>query len=846
MLTVTGPGGVGKSRLVKEAIRRQAPLFSEALWLPLDDLRNTSQAVARLASALDLAPSPQQDAVALLCANTKLRRMVLVLDNAENVEGLPRLAERLLGAVPGLKICATSRVRLGVRGEWLLPLSGLALPAVRGPASEQLDADAARLFIAAAAAVRPDFDPSTRAHDIVRLVRAVDGLPLAILLAANWVRMLPVERIVAELERSLDVLDAQEEGEERPEHRSVRATFEQSWRLLTAAERPALESLSVFIGTFALAAARDVADAPWPLFAGLADKSLLQMLDSGRCSLHPLIRQFAGERLDALSRRGAIARHAAWFHRFLADVERDYQSRGPKALDAIDVDLENCRAAWRWAVSEAANDALATSATTLFRYFEIRGRALEGLELLGEATAVIGSKTTTACAASVVSAIAHLQYRVYRNDDAIATARRALKLARAAGNRVARLRSMNVLGLCYWQAGRHAEAKRFLDHLSGEHRAQLRRDPAAHRFAAAHRQPLGRHAGQLEGRRGCDHRAIAAGPRAHPPQVSERLPRDPSVPPRHAAAESLIGERRLRFAAPIMAHRFFIVDVFAERRYAGNPLAVVVGANDLPAETMRQIAAETNYSETTFVTSAPEDDGGYRVRIFTPAREIAFAGHPILGTAWVVRHRVAPEASGPVRLLLAVGPVQVTFESSADNEEVAWFLAPPMSLGATCPRESIAAAVGLSPEDIDSSVPVQQVSAGSTSAMIVPLCSLDALRRSRLDLAAFAPLQAEGFPPLVYLFCRETHHAGNDLCARFFFDAHGAREDPATGNGAAFLGAYLLEHRLLPGSDLSLRIEQGYEIRRRSLVMLRARWVERSREVSVGGKVIPTVDGQLL
>ena len=134
--------------------------------------------------------------------------MVLVFDNAENVEGLPRLAERLLDAVPGLKICATSRVRLGVRGEWLLPLSGLELPAARGPDSEQLGADAARLFVAAAAAVRPDFDPSLHAHDIVRLVRAVDGLPLAILLAANWVRLLPVARIVAELERSLDVLEA--------------------------------------------------------------------------------------------------------------------------------------------------------------------------------------------------------------------------------------------------------------------------------------------------------------------------------------------------------------------------------------------------------------------------------------------------------------------------------------------------------------------------------------------------------------------------------------------------------------------------------------------------------------
>ncbi len=294
-----------------------------------------------------------------------------------------------------------------------------------------------------------------------------------------------------------------------------------------------------------------------------------------------------------------------------------------------------------------------------------------------------------------------------------------------------------------------------------------------------------------------------------------------------------------------MTRHFYTVDVFAERPYTGNPLAVVVGAEAPSGETMQQIAAETNYSETTFVNSEPEDDGGYRVRIFTPAREIAFAGHPILGTAWVIRKYLAPGGFGPVRLNLAVGQVPVTFERSIEGGEVVWFLAPPVSLGAICARDPIAAALGVSPEDIESGSPVQQVSA-STSAMIVPLRSLDALRRCRLDLDAYAALAAQGFPPLVYLFCRQTHYPRNDLCARFFFEAHGVREDPATGNGAAFLGAYLLEHRLFGGSDLSLRIEQGYEVRRPSLVMLRARTVEGSREVSVGGHVVPTMQGELL
>lgn len=291
-----------------------------------------------------------------------------------------------------------------------------------------------------------------------------------------------------------------------------------------------------------------------------------------------------------------------------------------------------------------------------------------------------------------------------------------------------------------------------------------------------------------------------------------------------------------------MGHRFFIVDVFAERPYAGNPLAVVVGHEGLSDETMQRIAAETNYSETTFVAPAPERDGGYRVRLFTPAREIAFAGHPILGTAWVIRHYL--EASAPVRLNLSVGQVPVTFESKEESE-VAWFAAPPVTLGRTCDVDAMAAALGLSPQDIATGAPIRQCSSG-TAAMIVPLASLDALRRSRFDLAAYARLAAEGFPPLVYLFCRETRDRANDLSARFFFEAHGVREDPATGNGAAFLGAYLLEHRILPGAELSLRIEQGHEVRRPSVVMLRARTRGGAREIQVGGQVAPVVQGELI
>ena len=237
-----------------------------------------------------------------------------------------------------------------------------------------------------------------------------------------------------------------------------------------------------------------------------------------------------------------------------------------------------------------------------------------------------------------------------------------------------------------------------------------------------------------------------------------------------------------------MGNKLYLVDVFAQRSYVGNPLAVVVGEKFLPDETMQAIAAEMNFSETTFVLSRPEDNGAYRVRIFTPSREIEFTGHPILGTAWVIRHHVAQEPSAQISLNLAVGRVPVSFEPSADDREVAWFVAPSMSFGAIAKCEPVAAALGLSPQDIASDSPIQVVSAG-TSAMIVPLRNLDALQHGKLDLDAFSELAAVGFPPLTYLYSHETHNPENNLCARFFFEAHGVREDPATGNGAAFLGA---------------------------------------------------------
>ena len=290
---------------------------------------------------------------------------------------------------------------------------------------------------------------------------------------------------------------------------------------------------------------------------------------------------------------------------------------------------------------------------------------------------------------------------------------------------------------------------------------------------------------------------------------------------------------------------FHVVDVFAETPYQGNQLAVVLEADNLSSESMQRIALEMNYSETTFVCSDLQAGGGYDTRIYTPAQELPFAGHPTLGTAWVIRNHIATNAPRTIHLNLGVGMVPVSFEAFEDDGELPWFTAPPVEFGPIIQRDQIAAALNLSPEDIDDRAPVQQLSAG-IFINCVPLVSLAALERAQMNLKAFAPLNDRGLQPFVHLFCTETLHEQNDLCARFFFDAYGVREDSATGSATACLGAYLVRHRYLSNTDLSLRIEQGHMINRPSLLLLRTRETDGVPEVHVGGKVIETMRGRLL
>jgi trans-2,3-dihydro-3-hydroxyanthranilate isomerase len=283
-------------------------------------------------------------------------------------------------------------------------------------------------------------------------------------------------------------------------------------------------------------------------------------------------------------------------------------------------------------------------------------------------------------------------------------------------------------------------------------------------------------------------------------------------------------------------HPLYTVDVFAERSYAGNPLAIVLDAADLSTESMQSIAREMDYSETTFVLSREAGADGFPVRIFTPSEELPFAGHPTLGTAWLLR-RTGIATAARVTLALGVGSVPVTFEG-----EEGYLQAPDVEVGPVAAGDEIAARLGLDRSDLHETLPVCAVSAGMR-IWIVPLAGRDALARSRPSQAGLAAFASDDAMPAVYCFCHEPHLPSSDLAARMYFDSNGLREDPATGSATAFLGAYLLEHA---GRDaFSLRVDQGHEMGRPSLLKLRGERVGGARRVQVGGRVIPVVEGTL-
>jgi predicted ATPase/DNA-binding SARP family transcriptional activator len=461
LLTLVGPGGVGKTRLARRAMQELGPGFSDgAVFVPLDDATAVSDIGARLARETGGARAPG-DPLDAAIAWLQPRHLLIVLDNFEQLAADASVLTRVLQACPRVRLIVTSRVRLNLPGEWALPLEGLPCPDPED--ADRLEAfDAVRLFVRAARRVQPAYAPGADGAALVDICRQVDGLPLALELAAAWVRVLPCDAIAAELRHGTELLRAVDAGQPA-RHASIDVVFDQSWRRLAPAERDVLAKLSVFRDGFTAEAARAVATAPLPVLGALADKSLLRR-DEARLHLHPLVQQLAAARFaDEAARDAAERAHARHFLGLMAQLRRGVEGGARDALQRVDQEFENCRAAWRWTVAHGDVDALGDAATTLLHFCDHRGRLQEGLALLQEAVDAPAVQSRPALHMLLMAEAAHLAYRLDRYADAEAMARRALAACKLPRDHAASLQCHKVLGGCGLRLGRPLESKRHFE-----------------------------------------------------------------------------------------------------------------------------------------------------------------------------------------------------------------------------------------------------------------------------------------------------------------------------------------------------------------------------------------------
>jgi predicted ATPase/DNA-binding CsgD family transcriptional regulator len=393
LLTLVGPGGIGKTRLAVQAAAEAQGHFGEGVcFAALQPLGSTDFLVSALAEALGLTFYGQESPRAQLLHYVSPRNLLLVLDNFEHLLDDVGLLTEILGAAPRIRLLVTSREALNVREEWVRTVTAMQVPDNDGVAALE-NYDAAQLFVERARQARGDFAVDRERAHVIRICRMVEGLPLAIELAAARVRSMSCAQIAEEIQRSMGFLStALRNVPER--HRDMYAVFEPSWDRLTPAEREIFVRLSVFRGGFEREAAEQVAGATLPVLDGLVDKSLLRVTPTGRYEIHELVRQYAEARLleEPPSESGRVQdRHCEYYAAFLTQREPDLKGAELlRALAEVRPEIDNIRAMWRWAVEHGHWDTVSVCLDALAFVFRNRAAYDEAAKTFGRTIAALG------------------------------------------------------------------------------------------------------------------------------------------------------------------------------------------------------------------------------------------------------------------------------------------------------------------------------------------------------------------------------------------------------------------------------------------------------------------------
>lgn len=394
LLAICGPGGAGKTRLALEAAARNSARFADgAVLVPLQPADSVAGAVTAIADALAIPLTGGGDPYEQILGALRDKQLLLVLDNAEQLGEAVVLFSRLLAAAPSLTLLVTSREALKLQEEWHYPLEGLTLSDDSGEGG-----DALRLFIERARQVRPDLALESERAAAREICLLVEGIPLALELAAAWTRTLSCAAIAAEIGRGLDLLTTSMRNIPL-RHRSLRAVCDQSWALLRPEEQRAFCRLALFRAGFSAAAAAEVAGASLPLLDALIGKSLVRLAPGGRYHIHALLRQYGEERLA--EQAGALAQTVAAAGRFYAAFLSSWFGRcavggvTPEALVVIAPELENISAHWGDILAASDGEELRGIALLIQNVYFARGPYPQGVALTTVAVEQLRTRPAT-------------------------------------------------------------------------------------------------------------------------------------------------------------------------------------------------------------------------------------------------------------------------------------------------------------------------------------------------------------------------------------------------------------------------------------------------------------------
>lgn len=392
LLTLIGPGGSGKTRLaIQVATDHERQFPGSACFVSLATVTDAVGIVPAIAGELGITLIGNKDPERQLLDWVRDRSLFLVLDNVEHLVGDLRIVSRMLSSSPGLIVLSTSRERLNLHDEWVFEVGGLSVPI--GSDTDSFEGyGAVELLRERLRQVRTR-QPLQREERpaVVRICQMVEGMPLALELAAAWAQSLTLDQIVTEIRKNLDFLStSMRDVPDR--HRSIRAVFNQSWSMLGAEEQSAYRRLSVFQGGFLLDAAEEVAGTSSFQLAALVGKSLLAQQPSGRYRLHELLRQYGDERLrqDPDEYHALRERHCECYLGLLSRHEEALTGRDQMvALDVIERDIDNIREAWRWAIDHHHAELICAASHPLWLFYVIRGMMREGADVFGRVTEAI-------------------------------------------------------------------------------------------------------------------------------------------------------------------------------------------------------------------------------------------------------------------------------------------------------------------------------------------------------------------------------------------------------------------------------------------------------------------------